>query len=588
MSNQLTTFSSLGLSEPLLRALHEEKYEIPTPIQMQAIPALLKGQDMLGCAQTGTGKTAAFALPILHRLAAEGFDKTKRGPRTPRVLVLAPTRELATQIVESFATYGRHTGLSYAVVYGGVSQFHQVRALQRGVDVLVATPGRLMDLHQQGHINPSTIKTLVLDEADRMLDMGFIKPLRTIVSWIKGERQTMLFSATMPREVAHLADSLLKNPVRVAVAAVSSTAEPIQQIAYMIDRRMKPALLEHLLKEQGVVRSLVFMKTKHGAEKLSKHLQKRGISADAIHGNKAQNARQRALEALRSGACKVLVATDVAARGIDVDGITHVFNYELPNEPEAYVHRIGRTGRAGKAGMAIAFCDHEERGLLRNIERLTNRKVPVAALPPTLAMPTDMHDAHDDSRDRRRGPGNSHNGPNRSSFNSNSGGGGGGRGRAQSGYGFRARDHGASAPAAAAPTHSAKPHAPSGGHDGRFAPEAAPARLAAPRPIESANQGNSNGESAWQLPKHIVEYKKTGTGSHSGGHSAKPQGSHSPRPAHAPSSGHPKSSHKPQHTGGNGGGGGGHAKPAHGSHGKPASRGPSAWHGKGKGRPSGR
>jgi ATP-dependent RNA helicase RhlE len=377
----LMQFSSLSLASPILEALTDEGYTTPTPIQAKAIPPILEGKDMLGCAQTGTGKTAAFALPILHRLMNAPVDKTRRGPALPRVLVLSPTRELATQIGESFATYGRHTGLNHTVIFGGVSQFHQVRALHRGVDILVATPGRLMDLMEQRLVNLSAVKVFVLDEADRMLDMGFIQPIRRIASAVPAGRQTLLFSATMPKEIMHLADSLLKNPVKVAVTPVASTAALIEQSVYMVQRERKPALLEHLLNDPKVERVLVFTRTKHGADRLTKRLIQSGVPSDAIHGNKAQNARQRALDQFRSGRSRVLVATDVAARGLDVDGITHVFNYDLPNEPESYVHRIGRTGRAGASGMAISFCDSEERGFLRDIERLTGKRIPMVEAP---------------------------------------------------------------------------------------------------------------------------------------------------------------------------------------------------------------
>ncbi|MBX3402052.1 MAG: DEAD/DEAH box helicase [Phycisphaeraceae bacterium] len=379
-------FSSLGLADPILRSLNTEGYTTPTPIQAQAIPPVLEGRDLLGCAQTGTGKTAAFALPILHRLHAQPADKSRRGPALPRVLVLSPTRELATQIGESFAVYGRHTGLSHTVIFGGVSQYHQVKALQRGVDVLVATPGRLIDLMEQRLVNLSAVRVLVLDEADRMLDMGFIQPIRRIVAALTEpqSRQTLLFSATMPREIMHLADSLLRNPVKVAVTPVSSAVPLIEQSLYMVPRNSKQSLLERLLENRDVTRAVVFTKTKHGADRVARRLARAGVSSDAIHGNKAQNQRTRALDAFRSGRVRVLVATDVAARGLDVDGITHVFNFDLPMEPEAYVHRIGRTGRAGATGIAVSFCDHEERGLLRDIEKLTGKAVP------RLETPTDL------------------------------------------------------------------------------------------------------------------------------------------------------------------------------------------------------
>ncbi|MBN8598200.1 MAG: DEAD/DEAH box helicase [Planctomycetes bacterium] len=380
-------FSELNLSAPVLRALNEEGYTTPTPIQAQAIPSAMAGHDLLGCAQTGTGKTAAFALPILHLLTSTPADKTHRGPYLPRVLVLSPTRELATQIGESFQAYGRHTGLRGVCIFGGVSQGRQVRALRDGIDILVATPGRLIDLIEQGHVDLSQIKIMVLDEADRMLDMGFIAPIRRIVSLLSPNRQTMMFSATMPREIMKLADSLLKNPVKVAVTPVASAAPMIEQSLYMVNKFMKPALLEHILQEAKVTRAVVFTKTKHGADKLAKVLNRSGISSVAIHGNKAQNQRERALDGFRSGRSRILVATDVAARGLDVDGITHVFNFDLPMEPEAYVHRIGRTGRAGAKGIAISFCDGAERGLMRDIERVTGKRFNAITQLPALPEP---------------------------------------------------------------------------------------------------------------------------------------------------------------------------------------------------------
>jgi len=380
-------FSELNLSAPVLRALTDEGYTTPTAIQAQAIPPLMAGSDLLGCAQTGTGKTAAFALPILHLLTTEKRDMTNRGPYLPRVLVLSPTRELATQIGESFQAYGRHTGLRGTCIFGGVSQGRQVRALRDGIDILVATPGRLIDLIEQRHVDLSQIKILVLDEADRMLDMGFIAPIRRIVSLLAPARQTMMFSATMPREIMKLADSLLKNPVKVAVTPVASAAPMIEQSLYMVQKHMKPALLEHILQESKVTRAVVFTKTKHGADKLSKVLNRSGISAVAIHGNKAQSQRERALDGFRAGRSRILVATDVAARGLDVDAITHVFNFDLPMEPEAYVHRIGRTGRAGAKGIAISFCDGAERGLMRDIERVTGKRFNAITQLPALPEP---------------------------------------------------------------------------------------------------------------------------------------------------------------------------------------------------------
>jgi ATP-dependent RNA helicase RhlE len=370
----LLNFQSLELASPILESLAREGYETPTPIQSRAIPHALAGRDLLGIAQTGTGKTAAFALPVLHRLHTTRQGE-RRGPVKPRALVLSPTRELATQIAESFAVYGKGTRLRHAVIFGGVSQFHQVKALRAGVDIIVATPGRLMDLMAQGHVDLRSIEVFVLDEADRMLDMGFIQPIRKVAEALPAARQTMLFSATMPDAIARLAASLLRNPERVEVDRVASAAPKIEQSVFMVANQEKPALLERLLAEHAPLRALVFTRTKHGADRLTDKLLRAGVSAESIHGNKSQGQRQRALDAFRSGRSRVLVATDVAARGLDVDGITHVFNFNLPNEPEAYVHRIGRTGRAGAAGIAISFCDHEERAYLRSIERLIGTRL---------------------------------------------------------------------------------------------------------------------------------------------------------------------------------------------------------------------
>ncbi|MEX2219607.1 MAG: DEAD/DEAH box helicase [Phycisphaerales bacterium] len=382
-------FSELGLSSPILRALTQEGYTIPTPIQQQAIPHIMAGRDLLGVAQTGTGKTAAFALPILHRLGAAPADKTRRGARKARALVLSPTRELAGQIAESFAAYGRESGLSHAVIYGGVSQFHQERALARGLDIIVATPGRLLDLMEQRLVDLSEVQVLVLDEADRMLDMGFIQPIRRIAATTPKARQTLLFSATMPGAVAQLAQSLLRDPVRISVSPTSAAAPKIEQAIYMVARAAKQDLLEHLLSAGGstITRALVFTRTKHGAERVGKRLERSGVAAATIHGNKNQNQRQRALDRFKSGHARVLVATDVAARGLDVDGITHVVNFDLPMEPEAYVHRIGRTGRAGAAGIALSFCDGEERANLRDIERLLGKKIEVKPTPAVEGRP---------------------------------------------------------------------------------------------------------------------------------------------------------------------------------------------------------
>jgi ATP-dependent RNA helicase RhlE len=374
----LTTFNNLQLIEPILRALHEEKYETPTPIQAQAIPHLISGRDLLGCAQTGTGKTAAFSLPILQRLHTNRF---KTASRTTRVLILTPTRELASQIGESISVYGRHLGLSHTVIFGGVGQNPQSKALTQGVDIVVATPGRLLDLMQQGFLHLNKIEVFVLDEADRMLDMGFINDIRKIIASLPKQRQTLMFSATMPPDIARLAESILNNPVKIEVTPVSSTVDRIEQSVMFIDRGQKSALLGETLKDPAINRALVFTRTKHGANRLVNQLGNYNVRAEAIHGNKSQSARERALHNFRNGHTRVLVATDVASRGIDIDGITHVINYDLPNEPESYVHRIGRTARAGASGTAISFCSHEERPFLSDIERLIKFRVPIASNP---------------------------------------------------------------------------------------------------------------------------------------------------------------------------------------------------------------
>jgi ATP-dependent RNA helicase RhlE len=387
-------FSDLGLSEPLLRTVRDEGYQTPTPIQAQAIGPVLEGRDLLGCAQTGTGKTAAFALPILHRLSAATSNVNGRG-RKIRVLVLAPTRELCNQIEESFRTYGNQLSVRSTLVYGGVSQNPQVRALNRGVDILVATPGRLLDLMNQGFVDLSKVETLVLDEADQMFDMGFIHDLRRIVGRVPAERQTLLFSATMPPAIRQLADTWLRDPVVVRVAADSAPAENVSQSVYLVDQRHKAQLLIHWLKRTGSTRTLIFTRTKHGADKVAKHLIKSGIRAEAIHGNKSQAARERALRSFKSQHPPVLVATDVASRGLDIDQVSHVVNFDLPVVPEIYVHRIGRTGRAGASGIAVSFCDGGERSQLRAIERLTRQTLQIekdhpayAALPPVASAPS--------------------------------------------------------------------------------------------------------------------------------------------------------------------------------------------------------
>jgi ATP-dependent RNA helicase RhlE len=369
----LTSFDDFGLAEPITRALREEQYVTPTPIQADAIPLVLAGRDLVGIAQTGTGKTAAFALPILNRLANNRKPLEKK---SPRVLVLSPTRELSGQILDSFRTYGRHLRISSALVIGGVPMGRQVRELLNGLDVLVATPGRLLDLLRANAVRLNQVEVLVLDEADRMLDMGFIHDIRTVVAKLPKERQTLLFSATMPREIADLASQMLRDPARVAVTPVASTAERIAQRVIMIDKPAKSALLIELLRNEVTGQTLVFTRTKHGADKVVKSLHHAGMSAEAIHGNKSQNQRERVLGAFRNGSLKTLVATDIAARGIDVDGISHVINYDLPNIPESYVHRIGRTARAGAEGIAISFCDNEEVSFLRDIEKLIQIKLP--------------------------------------------------------------------------------------------------------------------------------------------------------------------------------------------------------------------
>jgi ATP-dependent RNA helicase RhlE len=372
-STSLTTFHDFGLAEPITRAIAQEKYVTPTPIQVDAIPLVSTGRDLIGIAQTGTGKTAAFALPILNRLAAAPRPLEKK---ICRVLVLSPTRELSGQILDSFRTYGRHLQLSSTLAIGGVSMGQQVRALMNGVDVLVATPGRLLDLIRGNALRLGRVEVLVLDEADRMLDMGFIHDIRAIVAKLPVNRQTLLFSATMPREVATLAAQMLRDPARVAVTPIASTAERIAQRIIHTERAAKPALLVEVLKAERIERALVFTRTKHGADKVVRGLVKAGVAAQAIHGNKSQNQRERVLKDFRAGRVRTLVATDIAARGIDVDGISHVINYDLPNIPESYVHRIGRTARAGAAGAAISFCDVEEAAFLRDIEKLIRMAIP--------------------------------------------------------------------------------------------------------------------------------------------------------------------------------------------------------------------
>ena len=377
----MSTFETLGLTKPVLDALATEGYTTPTPIQEKAVPHVLAGRDLFGIAQTGTGKTAAFALPLIERMLANPREVQ---PRRCRTLVLAPTRELAGQIFESFRAYGRNARIRSAVVYGGVNQRPQATAMMRGVEVLVATPGRLLDLVNQRLVDIRSLEYLVLDEADRMLDMGFIHDIRRIIAMLPKDRQTLFFSATLPKEVKELAASMLRDPLEVKTAPQAAPADTVDQSVFHIPQKQKRHLLVHLLKTEGMSRTIVFTRTKHGADKLQRDLEKAGINAAAIHGNKSQNQRERALAAFKSQRPPVLIATDIAARGIDVDNVSHVVNFELSHEPETYVHRIGRTGRAGQTGKAFAFCDHEERGRLKDIERLIRRTIAVRSDLPEL------------------------------------------------------------------------------------------------------------------------------------------------------------------------------------------------------------
>lgn len=376
------TFENLDLIEPILKALKAEGYEKPTPIQEQAIPIVLKKNDLLGCAQTGTGKTAAFAIPILQILHKNAAPE--KGKLTIKALILTPTRELAIQINDSFHAYGKFTTLRSAVIFGGVSQKAQTDTLRAGIDILIATPGRLLDLMNQGFIDLKHLKIFVLDEADRMLDMGFVHDVKKVITKLPEKRQSLFFSATMPPSIVKLADSILSNPSKVEVTPVSSTADTINQMVYFVDKDKKKALLIHILKDPAIKSVLVFTRTKHGADKVVKDLLKENIKAEAIHGNKSQNARQNALNNFKTGKTRVLIATDIAARGIDVDNLSHVINYEMPNVPETYVHRIGRTGRAGANGIAYSFCDAEEKAYLADIQKLIGKRIPVGEDNPFL------------------------------------------------------------------------------------------------------------------------------------------------------------------------------------------------------------
>ena len=400
------SFEKMGLSKSLVRAIRDEGYTTATPIQTQAIPNVLAGRDLMGCAQTGTGKTAAFALPVLHKLGdgdrRSSDSKNKRRTRPIRTLVVVPTRELAVQVATSFNTYGRFTKIRTAVVYGGVSQRPQVLALQRGVDIVVATPGRLLDLMNQGYVELTKIEVLILDEADQMLDMGFLPDLRRIVAATPKQRQTLMFSATMPDEIRRLASRWLRKPEHVQVTPVSSPVDSVKQSVYFVDSRHKPQLLSHYLQRAACKRTLVFARTKHGADKIVKQLVRSGIRAAAIHGNKSQNARTRTLQQFKSQQPPVLVATDVAARGLDIEAVSHVINYDLPEVPEMYVHRIGRTGRAGASGIAPSFCGGDERGRLKRIERLTRRSILVEHDQPKYALPAKSSSRSSDVASRPR------------------------------------------------------------------------------------------------------------------------------------------------------------------------------------------
>nr|WKN34075.1 DEAD/DEAH box helicase [Tunicatimonas sp. TK19036] len=390
------TFKDLEITEPILKALKAEGYTHPTPIQEQSIPILLRGKDLLGCAQTGTGKTAAFAIPILHHLYQD--RQQQQGRRKIKALIVTPTRELAIQIAESFTAYGRFTGIRNTVIFGGVKQGKQTDALRQGTDVLIATPGRLLDLMGQGIITLKDIEYFVLDEADRMLDMGFIHDIRKIIAKLPAQRQSLFFSATMPPDIVELSHKILGNPEKVVITPEQTTAEKVEQSVYFVSKKGKTKLLIHLLQNEPIASVLVFSRTKHGANKIVKLLDKAGIQSNAIHGNKSQTARQKALSSFKSGHTNVLVATDIAARGIDVEELSHVINYDLPNVPETYVHRIGRTGRAGASGVALSFCDTEEKAYLRDIQKTIDQRIPVVAEHPF------MNEGPDDAPERPAKP----------------------------------------------------------------------------------------------------------------------------------------------------------------------------------------
>jgi ATP-dependent RNA helicase RhlE len=481
----LTQFTDFGLAQPVLRALEEAGYKSPTPIQAQAIAPAMAGRDLCGIAQTGTGKTAAFALPILHRLSLA----PKRAPRRGcRVLVLSPTRELANQIAESFSDYGRHLSLTNTVVFGGVTISRQEKALANGVDILVATPGRLMDLVERRSLTLEAVEILVLDEADQMLDLGFIHALKRIVKMLPRERQSLFFSATMPKNIASLADQYLRDPVQVAVTPVATTAERVDQTVIFAHTGAKQALLNHILRDPEIERVLVFTRTKHGADRVVRGLDKVGIAASAIHGNKSQPQRERALAAFKDGSCRVLVATDIAARGIDVEAVSHVINYDLPNIPESYVHRIGRTARAGAAGLAISFCNDEEKAYLRDIERTTRQKIPVSGFPEGFVAPSRQEASETAQAEERRPPRQDQRPgqrqgqrqgqgqrPNSRPYGGRPGGGGRGEGRGPSGPGRPNRPEGGRGQEARSDRH---PDQRQGEGRGQGRPDGRPARPA--------------------------------------------------------------------------------------------------------------
>ncbi|MGR7996232.1 DEAD/DEAH box helicase [Xanthobacter sp. ZOL 2024] len=504
----LTSFSALGLAEPIVRALTEEQHVTPTPIQAEAIPQILAGRDLIGIAQTGTGKTAAFALPILDRLVRHG---RRPEPRSARALVLSPTRELSGQIVDNFEKFGRHSRISVALAIGGVPMGRQIRALARGVDVLVATPGRLQDLVENNAVRLDQVEVFVLDEADQMLDMGFVHAIRAIVKRLPQKRHSLFFSATMPQAISDLAGSMLHEPVRVAVTPVAKTADRVDQRVILVDKSNKAQLLAEVLSKEQIDRALVFARTKHGADKVVRVLAKVGLAAEAIHGNKSQNQRDRVLAAFREGTVRTLVATDIAARGIDVTGVSHVINFDLPNVPESYVHRIGRTARAGREGIAISFCDQEERAYLRSIERLIKMQIPSEdrrGSAATFAVPEGEPITSalvDEPREQRRGPRGAGR-PNGQRPGGQRSGGARGTGQRPAGEGRRSDDNRGNGQRAERDGATRREGAPAGGRGkdaradaagaGRDARKAGPAREARPhgaRPQQPRSEGRSAG-----------------------------------------------------------------------------------------------